>query len=65
MNLPKKLMMLLDIVKVKFERVRNMFRGFGSSSGFYAGINIIQNLAITNIRAISQETEHPNQYMAL
>ena len=29
-----------DILKVEFEWIRYMFRGFGSSPGFYAGINI-------------------------
>jgi len=39
-----------DILKVEFEWTRYMFRSFGSSPGFYAGINITRgewlNLAI-------------------
>jgi len=44
-----------DILKVEFEWIQYMFRGFGSSPGFYAGIKITQNgkwsnLAIAKVR---------------
>jgi len=46
-----------DILKVEFKWIRYMFRGFGSSPGFYAGINITRkgkwsNLAIAKASTI-------------
>ena len=46
-----------DILKVEFEWIQYMFRGFGSSPGFYAGIKITQNgkwsnLAIAKVRTM-------------
>ena len=54
-----------DILKVEFEWIWYMFRGFGSSPGFYAGINITQGKWLNLAIATASTIKHIPQKMDL